>query len=94
MLRLNFDNKLQNVNLTNITKDQYTLTANGGATHTDILRLREGRVGGQFWAVKYGIILIIQQYYSFYNNVNYVRHMQVVMALEKMQLFSIWNSWM
>lgn len=50
MLRINFDNQLGRVNLTSITKDQYDLTANDGATHTDILRLKEGRVGGQFWA--------------------------------------------
>ena len=51
MLRLNFDNQLGRVDLTSITEEEYTLTANNGATHTDIRRLKEGRLGGQFWAV-------------------------------------------
>lgn len=51
MLRINFDNQLVRVNLTSITKEEYNLVANKGATHTDIKRLREGRVGAQFWAV-------------------------------------------
>lgn len=51
MLRINFDNQLGRVDLNNINKEQYNLIANKGATHTDILRLREGRVGAQFWAV-------------------------------------------
>jgi len=53
MLRINFDNQLGLVDLNNITKEAYAgfLVANKGSTHTDVLRLREGRVGAQFWAV-------------------------------------------
>lgn len=52
MLRLNFDNQLERVNLTEINNELYLLTATKNVTHTDINRLREGKVGGQFWAVR------------------------------------------
>lgn len=51
MLRKNFDNKLEKVDLNNIDNIKYALNATNHVTHTDITRLREGKVGGQFWAV-------------------------------------------
>lgn len=51
MLRLNFENKLSKVNLTSITNTTYNLSATSGVTHTDINRIKEGRLGAQFWVV-------------------------------------------
>jgi membrane dipeptidase len=51
MLRKNFDNKWDEVDLENMSQYLSILTENEGKTHTDITRLRQGRVGGVFWVV-------------------------------------------
>jgi membrane dipeptidase len=49
MIRKNFRNQIREYNLTDFKT--YTLNGSNGITHTDIKRMREGRMGGQFWAI-------------------------------------------
>lgn len=49
MVRENFRNKLQAFNLKDMKK--YNLVKTENVTHTDLIRLQEGKLGGQFWAV-------------------------------------------
>lgn len=51
MLRVNkFDSHLNTLDLSDLTK--FKLSAHHGTTSTDLNRLREGRVGAVFWAVR------------------------------------------
>ena len=51
MIRENFQNRFRKFNLNDLTKiDQAEIQGTDGITHTDILRLRQGLIGGQFWA--------------------------------------------
>lgn len=49
MIRENFRNKLEKFDLEDMTK--YNLEETKNVTHTDFRRLKEGLLGGQFWAV-------------------------------------------
>ena len=49
MIRENFRNQLEKFDLEDMTK--YNLAFTENVTHTDFKRLREGKLGGQFWAV-------------------------------------------
>ena len=53
MIRKNFMNKLGIFDLTDLTKG-YNLSATNNVTHTDFIRLKEGKLGGQFWAIYAG----------------------------------------
>lgn len=53
MLRFNFKNKLDKIDLNNLTNYKNKLMANAGTTRTDLNRLRKSSLGGQFWAVSY-----------------------------------------
>ncbi|CAF1664269.1 unnamed protein product, partial [Didymodactylos carnosus] len=48
LIRANFRNQIGNIDLNNMT--QYTLK-NTTISHTDITRLRQGKIGGQFWSI-------------------------------------------
>ncbi len=50
MIRVNFKNRFGEFNLEDLQKNP-NLNGTNGITHTDIKRLRDGRLGGQFWAV-------------------------------------------
>jgi membrane dipeptidase len=49
MLRSNFNNKLHNVDLFDMKKYIGELNGTNQITHTDLKRLREGKLGAQFW---------------------------------------------
>ncbi|CAF4978718.1 unnamed protein product, partial [Rotaria sp. Silwood1] len=48
LIRMNFGNKINNLDLYNMT--QYKLL-DYTPSHTDIIRLRQGKVGAQFWSI-------------------------------------------
>ncbi|CAF0775262.1 unnamed protein product [Rotaria sordida] len=48
LIRVNFQNNINNLDLYNMT--QYPVK-NDTPSHTDITRLRQGQVGGQFWSI-------------------------------------------
>lgn len=48
-LRMNSLYDIKDVNLEDMTV--YNLSASNNVTHTDLIRLREGKLGGQFWAI-------------------------------------------
>ena len=50
MIRVNFKNRFSEFDLNDL-KNNPNLNGTNGVTHTDIKRLQEGRLGGQFWAV-------------------------------------------
>jgi len=50
MIRANFKNRFGDFDLEDLIKNP-NLNGTNGITHTDIKRLHEGRLGGQFWAV-------------------------------------------
>lgn len=49
-LRQNFENKLGNVDLNDLSDNEIARGRNK-TIHTDIKKIREGRLSGQFWAV-------------------------------------------
>ena len=49
MIRSNFRNRFGLFDATDFKN--YSLNGTNGISHTDIKRIREGRMGGQFWAV-------------------------------------------
>ena len=49
MIRENFRNQFSKFDLNDTTK--YNLNGTSNVTHTDLERLKKGRLGGQFWAV-------------------------------------------
>jgi membrane dipeptidase len=49
MIRENFRNNLELFDLKDLTK--YDLKVTKNVTHTDLIRLKKGKLGGQFWAV-------------------------------------------
>lgn len=51
MIRSNFQNRLSLFDLNDLTKIRDRLNGTKGITHTDIKRIREGKLSGQFWAV-------------------------------------------
>lgn len=51
MVRKNFQNQLKKFDFNDMTKYKDQMVGTNGVTHTDILRLKEGKVGAQFWAV-------------------------------------------
>ena len=53
MIRENFKNKLDTFDLEDmkVYLPSGSLNNTGNVTHTDLKRLAEGRLGGQFWAV-------------------------------------------
>ena len=50
MIRKNFRNNLEKFNLEDMTT-KYNLSETKNVTHTDLIRLKKGKLGGQFWAV-------------------------------------------
>ncbi len=77
VIRVNFQNKISNLDLYNMT--QYPLV-NTTASHTDITRLRKGQVGGQ---VCFQILFLTKRkpyinnsFGQFIQNVNYREKMQ------------------
>ena len=51
MIRANFKNQFGKFNLEDLLTQISQLNSTNGVTHTDIKRLKEGKLGGQFWAV-------------------------------------------
>jgi membrane dipeptidase len=51
MIRDNFQNQFKKFDLNDLTPFRPLMNGTGGITHTDIKRLRQGKVGAQFWAV-------------------------------------------
>jgi hypothetical protein len=50
MIRKNFENQFKKFNFTDITKIKEQLNGTSGVTHTDLTRIKQGKLGGQFWA--------------------------------------------
>ena len=50
MVRKNFKNKFNEFDFNDLTKIRNKLNGTNGVTHTDILRLKKGKIGAQFWA--------------------------------------------
>jgi membrane dipeptidase len=50
MIRKNFANQFKKFNFTDITKIKEQLVGTSGVTHTDLTRIKQGKLGGQFWA--------------------------------------------
>lgn len=51
MIRDNFENNLEKFDLEEITNERYNLSKSYYTTHTDLKRIREGKLSGQFWSV-------------------------------------------
>ena len=51
MIRKNFQNQFNRFDFNDMTKFKEQMLGTEGVTHTDILRLKEGKLGAQFWAV-------------------------------------------
>lgn len=51
MIRDNFENNLESFDLEEITPEKYNLSKSHYTTHTDLKRIREGQLRGQFWSV-------------------------------------------
>jgi hypothetical protein len=49
MIRSNFRNRFDKFDATDFKN--YSLNGTNGISHTDIKRIKEGKIGGQFWAV-------------------------------------------
>lgn len=50
MVRKNFQNRFHRFNFSDMTKYREYMNVTNGVTHTDIKRLKEGKLGAQFWA--------------------------------------------
>jgi len=51
LIRNNFGNNLEMVDLEEITNEKYNLSKSNNITHTDVKRMRKGKLSGQFWTV-------------------------------------------
>lgn len=51
MVRKNFQNQLKKFDFYDMTKYKNQMLGTKGVTHTDIIRLRQGKLGAQFWVV-------------------------------------------
>lgn len=51
MIRQNFKNRFGQFDFEDFLIIKGTLNGTGNVTHTDRKRLKEGKLGGQFWAV-------------------------------------------
>ena len=49
MIRENFKNQFSKFNFTDMTQFREQLLGTNGVTHTDINRLKKGKIGAQFW---------------------------------------------
>ena len=56
ILRLNFQNKFQTFDLYNLYA--YNLTETRNITQTDIKRIGEGKLAGQFWSVLFKKLIV------------------------------------
>lgn len=50
MIRKNFQNRFEKFNFNDLVPLKESLLGTDGVTHTDIKRLKEGKLGAQFWA--------------------------------------------
>ena len=86
-IRLNFKNRFSEFDFEDILAIKNRLNGTDYITHTDEKRLKEGRVGGQFWAVS--VYLLVR----FINIIKIFlkRFTQVVIHWLKTQQEFIWN---
>ena len=76
MIRKNFKNRFAKLNLNDMKSIQSIFLDAKGITHTDIKRIRQGKLGAQFW-VSYASCESLAKdatRYYFISNIQYLKH--------------------